>query len=132
MRRRQGDAPQPRFPGGAAIRRPYFLSEIVRKKPVQVIKIDQVVARRMQHDAVRRRPCHHAQADGGIEDFKKVSSPGRCRHRSQWRCHPGQCRSEVETAYFRPKLLKFSHFPISLRDLLFWAGYIALQHLLTI
>ena len=32
-------------------------SEIVRKKPVQVVKIDRVVvARRMQHHAVRRRP----------------------------------------------------------------------------
>jgi hypothetical protein len=51
-----------------------------------LIKFDRVVVtRRMQHHAVRRRACHHAQADGAIEDFKKVSSPGHPegkRHRS--------------------------------------------------
>jgi hypothetical protein len=50
-------------------------SEIVRIKPAQVIKFDRIVVTRRMH-AVRRRPRNHAQADGAIEDFRKVSSPG--------------------------------------------------------
>jgi transposase len=54
---------------------------------MQIVKFDGVVVTRwMQHHAVRRRACHHAQADGAIEDFKKVSSPGHPegkRHRSR-------------------------------------------------
>jgi hypothetical protein len=40
---------------------------------MQVIKFDWVVvARRMQHHAVCRRPRHHAQADGAIEDLESL------------------------------------------------------------
>ena len=50
----QGDEHQPRFPGERSA--PLLPSEIVRIKPVQIVKFDGVVVtRRMQHHAVRRR-----------------------------------------------------------------------------
>jgi hypothetical protein len=54
--RTQGDEPQPLIPPAARLFASLLPSEIVRIKPVQVIKLDRVVvARRMQHHAVRRR-----------------------------------------------------------------------------
>jgi hypothetical protein len=53
--------------------------EIVRIKPVQVIKIDRVVvARRMQHHAVRRRACLFV-ADTGVAREKSMVIDGSSR-----------------------------------------------------
>jgi hypothetical protein len=53
-RGRQGDEHQPPFPGERSA--PLLPSEVVRIKPMQVVKFDRVVvARRMQHHTVRRR-----------------------------------------------------------------------------